>query len=40
MISTNADNRPVIDSLEITKEISIAAPIELVFEATLEDLGP
>jgi uncharacterized protein YndB with AHSA1/START domain len=32
--------RQSVESLEICKEIEISAPIEIVFEATLDQLGP
>lgn len=39
MIATT-DERTSVESFEICKEIEIAAPIEFVFEALLEQLGP
>jgi len=39
MPSTTLDQQ-MVESLEIRKEIEIAAPIEIAFEAVLEELGP
>jgi len=30
----------IIQTLEVTKEVEIAAPIDMVFETLLEQLGP
>ncbi len=35
-----ATERPPVESFEISNEIEIAAPIEVAFEAILEQLGP
>jgi uncharacterized protein YndB with AHSA1/START domain len=37
---TDTLERETVHTFEIRKEIDIAAPIELAFEATLEELGP
>ena len=39
-MSTDTMERMAVDSFEIVKEIEIAAPIEIAFEAMLEQLGP
>ena len=39
-MKTETRDRPSIESFEIGKEIEIAAPIEIAFEAMLEQLGP
>jgi uncharacterized protein YndB with AHSA1/START domain len=39
-MKTETAERQAIDFLEIRKEIEISAPIEIVFEATLDQLGP
>jgi uncharacterized protein YndB with AHSA1/START domain len=36
----NANQGQTVDTLEIRKEITIKAPIELTFEALLEEIGP
>jgi uncharacterized protein YndB with AHSA1/START domain len=39
-MNTKSSEPQYVDSLEICKEIEIAAPIEMAFEAVLEELGP
>jgi hypothetical protein len=39
-MKTEAAERPAIESLEICKEIEIAAPVDVAFEAMLDELGP
>jgi uncharacterized protein YndB with AHSA1/START domain len=39
-MTTATNERQSVDSFEIRKEIEIAAPIELAFEAVLDELGP
>jgi uncharacterized protein YndB with AHSA1/START domain len=39
-MTTHTSERQSVDSFEIQKEIEIAAPIEVAFEAMLEELGP
>ena len=39
-MKTDTNGRQSVDSFEIRKEIEIAAPVEIVFEATLDELGP
>jgi uncharacterized protein YndB with AHSA1/START domain len=39
-MKTETSERPTIESFEILKEIEISAPIEIAFEAMLDDLGP
>ena len=39
-MTTGSREREAIQTLEIRKEIEIAAPIELAFEAVLDELGP
>ncbi len=39
-MNTETLERQPIESFEIRKEIEIAAPIDIAFEATLEELGP
>src|SRR5262245_23701598 len=39
-MTTDTTERQSVESLYIRKEIEIAAPIELAFEALLEELGP
>jgi uncharacterized protein YndB with AHSA1/START domain len=39
-MKTDNDERQPVDSLVIRKEIEISAPIEIAFEAMLEQLGP
>ena len=38
-MTTDTAPRSTVDSLEISKEIEIAAPIEIAFEAMLDQLG-
>ncbi len=38
-MKTDSAERQAVESFEILKEIEIAAPIEIAFEATLEQLG-
>jgi uncharacterized protein YndB with AHSA1/START domain len=40
MMKTEVKERSPFDSFEIGKEIEIAAPIDLAFEAMLEEMGP
>jgi len=37
---TEAQPQPSIETLEIGKEIEISAPIDIAFEAMLDELGP
>ena len=39
-MKTDTIERQSVESFEICKEIEIAAPIDIAFEATLEELGP
>lgn len=39
-MKAEANERQSVESLEIAREIEIAAPIEIAFEAMLEQLGP
>jgi uncharacterized protein YndB with AHSA1/START domain len=39
-MKTDTSERQSVDSFEIGKEIEISAPIEIAFEATLDQLGP
>lgn len=39
-MTIDAMNPPAIDTLEIRKQIDIAAPIDITFQALLEELGP
>jgi uncharacterized protein YndB with AHSA1/START domain len=39
-MTTATQERQQVDTLEIHKEIEIAAPIEVAFEALLDELGP
>jgi uncharacterized protein YndB with AHSA1/START domain len=39
-MTTDTNARQSVESFEIRKEIEIAAPIELTFEALLDELGP
>ena len=39
-MATNPGEQEVVQTLSIRKEIEIAAPIEIAFEALLEELGP
>src|SRR5919198_1067654 len=39
-MKTDTQVRQSIESLEIAKEIEIAAPIEIAFQALLDELGP
>jgi uncharacterized protein YndB with AHSA1/START domain len=39
-MATNVREREAVHTLEIREEIEIAAPIEVAFEAMLEELGP
>ena len=39
-MTTDTNQRQSVDSFEIRKEIEIAAPLELAFEAVLDELGP
>jgi uncharacterized protein YndB with AHSA1/START domain len=39
-MATNVMEQEAVHTLEIRKEIEIAAPIEVAFEAMLEELGP
>jgi uncharacterized protein YndB with AHSA1/START domain len=39
-MTTDAIDRPTFESLEIRKELEIAAPIAVSFEAMLDELGP
>jgi uncharacterized protein YndB with AHSA1/START domain len=39
-MKADTSERQSVESLEICKEIEISAPIEIVFEATLDQLGP
>lgn len=39
-MTTLASSPPTIDTLEIRKQIDIAAPIDITFQALLEELGP
>jgi uncharacterized protein YndB with AHSA1/START domain len=39
-MTTDTNERQAVESLDIRKEIEIAAPLELAFEALLDELGP
>jgi uncharacterized protein YndB with AHSA1/START domain len=39
-MTTNVQSQRAIETIEILKTIDIAAPIEIAFEAMLEELGP
>ncbi|HEV3341999.1 MAG TPA: SRPBCC domain-containing protein [Pirellulales bacterium] len=39
-MKTDASGRPPVESFEICKEIEISAPIDVAFEAVLDQLGP
>jgi len=39
-MTTTAEQRPVIDQFHITKGLDIAAPMGIVFDSMLEELGP
>ena len=39
-MTTGTSERQSVETLEIRKEIAIAAPIDIVFEAVLDELGP
>jgi uncharacterized protein YndB with AHSA1/START domain len=39
-VKTDSSERQSVETLEIRKEIEIRAPIEVAFEAMLEELGP
>ena len=39
-MTTDTNERQSVETFEIRKEIAIAAPIELTFEAVLDELGP
>ena len=39
-MKTDTSERQSVESLEICKEIEISAPIDIAFEATLDELGP
>ena len=39
-MTTNVQGQQTIETMEIQKTIDIAAPIEIAFEAMLEELGP
>jgi uncharacterized protein YndB with AHSA1/START domain len=39
-MKTNTSERQSVESFEICKEIEIAAPIDIAFEAMLDELGP
>src|SRR5260221_4907025 len=39
-MKTNASERKSVESFEIGKEIEISAPIEIAFQAVLDELGP
>jgi len=39
-MKTATDERQSVESLEIRKEVEISAPIEIAFEAMLDELGP
>lgn len=39
-MKTDTSARPSIETLEIAKEIEISAPIEIAFQAMLDELGP
>jgi uncharacterized protein YndB with AHSA1/START domain len=39
-MSTETRSRQAVETFEILKEIEIAAPIEIAFEAVLDELGP
>jgi uncharacterized protein YndB with AHSA1/START domain len=39
-MKTDTSGRPPVESFEIAKEIEISAPIEIAFEAVLDQLGP
>jgi hypothetical protein len=40
IMKTDTTERQAVDSFEIRKEIEIAAPIDIAFQAMLEELGP
>ena len=39
-MKTDTSERQTVESIEICKEIEISAPIEIAFEAVLDELGP
>jgi uncharacterized protein YndB with AHSA1/START domain len=39
-MTTQTNERQAVDTFEIRKEIEIAAPLEMTFEAMLDELGP
>lgn len=39
-MTTDVQRQPAIETIEIQKTIDIAAPIEIAFEAMLDELGP
>jgi hypothetical protein len=39
-VPTDTTERPTIDSFEVAKQIEIAAPIHIAFEAMLDEIGP
>ena len=39
-MKTDTRERPSVESFEICKEIEISAPIDIAFEAMLDELGP
>jgi uncharacterized protein YndB with AHSA1/START domain len=39
-MTTETNERQSVESLDIRKEIEVAAPLELAFEALLDELGP
>ena len=39
-MNTDTSQKQSVESFEICKEIEIAAPIDIAFEATLDELGP
>ena len=39
-MKTDTTDRPSVESFEIGKEIEISAPIDITFEAMLDELGP
>jgi uncharacterized protein YndB with AHSA1/START domain len=39
-MKTDTDERQAVQTLEIAKEIEIRAPIDIAFEAVLDELGP
>src|SRR5262245_3953031 len=40
MTTTATQDRPSVQTLEVRKEIDIAAPIDVAFEAVLDECGP